>query len=96
MRQYRINFKGSNDSESWPQYHSAIFTAIQNMRHVTFTKYADGPQPHSPQKSKLMKKADKLVFAADYCRRFDVNEQTWRDKTESPLLSQVFTERMEW
>lgn len=58
-------------------------------------KYVERPQSHSPQKSRITKKADKLVSAAEYCRKFDTNEQTWRDETESPLLKQAFAERME-
>lgn len=96
MRQYRINVEGSSLPKTWPQYHSAIFTAIQDMKYVIYTKYVERPQSHSPQKSRIIKKADKLVSAAEYCRKFDNNEQTWRDETESPLLKRVFAERMEW
>ena len=96
MRQYRINFEGSNPSKTYPQYHSAIFTAIQDMKYVIYTKYVESPQSHSPQKSRIIKKTDKLVSAATYCRKFESNEKTWRDETESLLLKRVFAERMEW
>lgn len=73
-----------------------MFNAIQNMKHVVYTTYVKQPQSHSPRKSKIIKEADKLVSVAEYCRKFDVNEQVWREETEYPLLKQVFAERMEW
>ncbi|KAJ5560542.1 hypothetical protein N7513_002941 [Penicillium frequentans] len=95
MRQYKISFEGSEIPNTWPQYHLAMFTAIQDMKHVVYTKYVERPQSHSPQKSRIIRKADKLLAAAEYCRKFNINEQTWRLETEFPLLSQVVAEKME-
>lgn len=95
LHKYKIKFEGPNDRESWPQYHSAMFTAVQNMKNVYYTKYAEG-QTHSPQKSKLIEKAKRLADAAVHCGNIGANEPIWREKTESVLLSQAFMRRMEW
>jgi hypothetical protein len=96
--QHKVKFEGPIPSAGWPRHHSTIFTAIRRIEGVRFDTYLEQLQsnpPHSSQKAKTINKVNKLVSAAYDCRISDTNEDTWRSKTEVPLLS-PFTEDIEW